>query len=89
MDVHDVGSYREPDDPLLGWRVLRPNMVLTIEPGLYFRPSEQVPEEYWNIGIRIEDDVVIGSNQYEILSRDVPVSINEIEYCMKQDILKC
>jgi len=88
MDVHDVGSYREPDDALLGWRVLRPNMVLTIEPGLYFRPSEHVPEEYWNIGIRIEDDVVIGSNQYEILSRDVPVSVNEIEYCMKQDNLK-
>jgi Xaa-Pro aminopeptidase len=83
MDVHDVGSYREPNNPSLGWRVLHPGMVLTIEPGLYFRPCEQVPKEYWNIGIRIEDDVVIGNENYEIISRGVPVSVAEIEYCMK------
>jgi Xaa-Pro aminopeptidase len=82
MDVHDVGSYREPNDPLLGWRILRPGMVLTIEPGLYLRPSPEVPETFWNIGIRIEDDVVIGSSFYEILSRDVPVKVSEIEYWM-------
>lgn len=82
MDVHDVGSYREPQDPQLGWRILRPGMVLTIEPGLYFRPSAEVPQEFWNIGIRIEDDVVITPNQYEILSRDVPVDPTEIEYWM-------
>ena len=82
MDVHDVGSYREPHDPQLGWRTLRPGMVLTIEPGLYFRPSEEVPKEFWNIGIRIEDDVVITSGQPEILSRDVPVEPSEIEYWM-------
>lgn len=82
MDVHDVGSYREPHDPQLGWRILRPGMVLTIEPGLYFRPSAEVPQEFWNIGIRIEDDVVITPNQYEILSRDVPVDPTEIEYWM-------
>ena len=85
MDVHDVGSYREPDDAQLGWRILRPGMVLTIEPGLYFRPNEQVPKEFWDIGIRIEDDVVVGSKNYEILSRDVPVSVSEIEYCMKHE----
>lgn len=82
MDVHDVGSYREPHDPQLGWRILRPGMVLTIEPGLYFRPSAEVPQEFWNIGIRIEDDVVITPNRYEILSRDVPVDPTEIEYWM-------
>ncbi|MEI7427674.1 MAG: aminopeptidase P N-terminal domain-containing protein [Betaproteobacteria bacterium] len=82
MDVHDVGSYREPGDANLGWRILRPGMVLTIEPGLYFRPSADVPKEYWNIGIRIEDDVAIGSDAYEILSRDVPVKVSEIEYWM-------
>jgi Xaa-Pro aminopeptidase len=57
-------------------------MVLTIEPGLYLRPSPEVPETFWNIGIRIEDDVVIGSSFYEILSRDVPVKVSEIEYWM-------
>jgi Xaa-Pro aminopeptidase len=57
-------------------------MVLTIEPGLYFRPSPEVPERYWNIGIRIEDDVLIVRNGYEILSRDVPVGIREIEEWM-------
>ncbi len=82
MDVHDVGYYREPNDPLLGWRILRPGMVLTIEPGLYFRPSPEVPEIFWNMGIRIEDDVVIGASNYEILSRDVPVKVSEIEYWM-------
>ncbi|BDW12082.1 Xaa-Pro aminopeptidase [Polynucleobacter sp. SHI8] len=82
MDVHDVGSYREPNDPHLGSRILRPGMVLTIEPGLYFRPSPEVPEIFWNIGIRIEDDVVIGASNYEILSRDVPVKVSEIEYWM-------
>jgi Xaa-Pro aminopeptidase len=82
MDVHDVGSYREPNDTLLGWRILRPGMALTIEPGLYFRPSPEVPDIFWNIGIRIEDDVVIGPSHYEILSRDVPVKVSEIEYWM-------
>lgn len=82
MDVHDVGAYREPHDPDLGWRILQAGMVLTIEPGLYLRPAPEVPEEYWNIGIRIEDDVVIGSHQHEILSRDVPVAASEIEYWM-------
>ena len=82
MDVHDVGSYREPQDPNNGWRILQPGMVLTIEPGLYFRPAPEVPEQFWNIGIRIEDDVLIQSNGPEILSRDVPVGIAEIEYWM-------
>ena len=83
MDVHDVGSYREPGDPHNGWRILREGMVLTIEPGLYFRPSEDVPSEFWNIGIRIEDDAVVTSNGSEILTRDVPVSVRDIEQCMR------
>jgi Xaa-Pro aminopeptidase len=82
MDVHDVGSYREPGDADNAWRILRPGMVLTIEPGLYFRPAEEVPKQYWNIGIRIEDDVLITDRGYEILSRDVPVGIQEIENWM-------
>lgn len=83
MDVHDVGSYREPGDVHQAWRTLREGMSLTIEPGLYFRPSEDVPSEFWNIGIRIEDDVVITSTGSQILTRDVPVTVAEIEQCMK------
>lgn len=83
MDVHDVGNYREPGDPNNGWRVLREGMVITIEPGLYFRPSEEVPKEFWNIGIRIEDDAVLTANGCELITRDVPVTVAEIEQCMK------
>jgi Xaa-Pro aminopeptidase len=85
MDVHDVGTYRAPplgaeDRP---WRKLEQNMVLTIEPGLYVRPAEDVPEAFWNIGIRIEDDAVITAEGCELISRGVPVEIAEIEALMK------
>ena len=85
MDVHDVGAYRMPplgaqDRP---WRMLEQNMVLTIEPGLYVRPAEDVPEAFWNIGIRIEDDAVITAEGCELISRGVPVEITEIEALMK------
>jgi Xaa-Pro aminopeptidase len=85
MDVHDVGAYRAPplgaeDRP---WRMLEQNMVLTIEPGLYVRPAEDVPEAFWNIGIRIEDDAVITAQGCELISRGVPVEIAEIEALMK------
>ena len=85
MDVHDVGSYREAstatDKP---WRVLQPNMVLTIEPGLYIRPAEDVPESFWNIGIRIEDDAVVTTSGCELISRGVPVKAAEIEALMRK-----
>lgn len=85
MDVHDVGAYRDPNKHShpKPWRELQNNMVLTIEPGLYIRPNDQVPEQFWNIGIRIEDDVVVRHANCEILSRDVPVKGDEIEYLMK------
>jgi len=99
MDVHDCGSYVEPSqigetserkDPLSGEtitnrpsRILRPGMVLTIEPGLYVRPTEGVPEEFWNLGIRIEDDAVVTETGCELISRGVPVKADEIEALMK------
>lgn len=83
MDVHDVGGYREPGDPDNGWRLLREGMVTTIEPGLYFRPSKDVPEAFWNIGIRIEDDALITTSGCELLTRDVPVTVSEIEAIMR------
>ena len=99
MDVHDCGSYVEPSevgtvserkDPLSGEvikdrpsRILCPGMVLTIEPGLYVRPGEGVPEHFWNIGIRIEDDAIVTDTGCELISRDVPVKADEIEALMR------
>ncbi len=86
MDVHDVGDYREKQssaDQERPWRTLQPGMVLTVEPGIYVRPAEGVPEQYWNIGIRIEDDVHVTPNGYEILSIDAPKKIDDIEALMR------
>jgi len=87
MDVHDVGSYREPIENLLKeekpWRILKSGMVITVEPGLYIRPADDVDEAYWNIGIRIEDDAVINDAGCELISRGVPVKADEIEALMK------
>jgi Xaa-Pro aminopeptidase len=99
MDVHDCGSYVEPsevgavserNDPLSGEviknrpsRVLRPGMVLTIEPGLYVRPAEGVPERFHHIGIRIEDDAIVTERGCELITRDVPVKAAEIEGLMR------
>jgi Xaa-Pro aminopeptidase len=55
LDVHDVGDYKVGGE----WRVLEPGMALTVEPGLYIRPSRKIPREFWNIGVRIEDDVLV------------------------------
>ena len=87
MDVHDVGSYREQTSTQSAnqkpWRVLEAGMVLTIEPGLYIRPADDVNDAFWNIGIRIEDDAVINSAGCELISRGVPVKADEIEALMK------
>ncbi|MFZ9552479.1 MAG: M24 family metallopeptidase, partial [Hylemonella sp.] len=64
-------------------RILHPGMVLTIEPGLYVRPSEGIPSEFWNIGIRIEDDAIVTEQGCELISRKVPVRIDEIEALMR------
>lgn len=76
MDVHDVGDYREGGK----WRTLEPGMVLTVEPGLYISAgTKSVPKRWWNIGIRIEDDVLITRSGNEVLSRDCPKEIDAIE----------
>jgi Xaa-Pro aminopeptidase len=99
MDVHDCGSYVEPSqvgqvserqDPLSGEtikdrpsRILQPGMVLTIEPGLYVRPAPGVPEQFHNIGIRIEDDAIVTATGCELITRGVPVKADEIEALMR------
>ncbi len=99
MDVHDCGSYVEPtevgtvserQDPLSGEtikdrpsRILRPGMVLTIEPGIYVRPAADVPAQFHDIGIRIEDDAIVTAAGCELISRGVPVRAEEIEALMR------
>lgn len=79
MDVHDVGDYRIGGE----WRVLEPGMVMTVEPGLYLRPGTPgLDRRWWDIGIRIEDDVLTTRGEPEILSADAPKTIREIEEWM-------
>jgi Xaa-Pro aminopeptidase len=86
MDVHDVGDYREREalDTDKPWRKLQPGMVLTIEPGIYVRPAPNVPEKYWHIGIRIEDDAVVTDSGCDILTRNAPKTVADIEALMRQ-----
>ena len=81
MDVHDVGEYKIGEQ----WRPLRPGMMLTVEPGCYIRPGDNVPRALWNIGIRIEDDVLITANGPEVITPDAPKTVNEIEETMRHD----
>jgi Xaa-Pro aminopeptidase len=88
MDVHDCGEYREPGESAAAggekpWRVLRPGMVLTVEPGLYVRAAADVPAAYHDIGIRIEDDAVVTDAGCEIITGEVPKSASEIEALMR------
>ena len=87
MDVHDVGDYRERADPANAQgekpsRILHPGMTLTVEPGLYVRPAAGVPEQFWHIGIRIEDDVAVTAQGAEVISHAAPKTIAEIEAMM-------
>ncbi len=81
MDVHDVGEYKVDGQ----WRRLGPGMVLTVEPGLYVSAgTEGVDPRWWNIGIRIEDDVVVSGDGHEILTAAVPKTVDGIETLMAQ-----
>ena len=82
LDVHDTGAYRDlsrddkPSRPLLA------GMALTVEPGIYVRPAPGVPEQFWNIGIRIEDDVIVGDGGARVLTGAAPKTVAEIEALM-------
>ena len=76
MDVHDVGDYRIDGE----WRVLEPGMVTTVEPGLYIKGGDKsVPRKWWNIGVRIEDDVLVTRGEPEVLTAAAPKAVDELE----------
>lgn len=85
LDVHDVGDYRKKGKRSM--RILEPGMVITVEPGIYIPPAPDVPEKYWNIGIRIEDDVLITSGEPLVLSAEAPKEIVDIEGIMGGDVI--
>ena len=79
LDVHDVGDYRVNGE----WRQLQPGMVMTVEPGIYIAPDNDEVEARWRgIGVRIEDDVVVTASGYEVLTNDVPKTVDAIEALM-------
>jgi Xaa-Pro aminopeptidase len=75
MDVHDAGLYQVKGAS----QKLAAGMVLTVEPGTYIRPAENVPERFWNIGVRIEDDVLVTAGGIENLTVAAPKSVAEVE----------
>jgi Xaa-Pro aminopeptidase len=79
LDVHDAGDYQRSG----AWRKLQPGMVLTVEPGIYIRAAAGVPDALHDIGVRIEDDVVVTEGACEVLTAAAPKSIAEIEELMR------
>lgn len=81
LDVHDAGEYK---DKAGNWALLEAGNTLTVEPGCYVRPAENVPEHFWNIGIRIEDDVLITATGNEVLTKNAVKSVTDIEAMMAE-----
>jgi Xaa-Pro aminopeptidase len=79
LDVHDAGEYKRSGH----WLPLEPGMALTVEPGLYIRAAQDVPEALRNIGIRIEDDVVVTQDDCEVITAEAPKGVAEIEALMR------
>ena len=78
MDVHDVGDYKVDDE----WRLLETGMALTVEPGLYIPASNRSVKRWWNIGVRIEDDVAVTKDGCDILTSGLPRTVKEVEAVM-------
>jgi Xaa-Pro aminopeptidase len=79
LDVHDAGEYKRQGN----WRALAPGMTLTVEPGLYIRAEEDIPERLRNIGIRIEDDVLVTDAGCEVLTAEAPKAVADVEALMR------
>lgn len=78
MDVHDVGDYKVDDE----WRLLEPGMALTIEPGLYIPSGSRGAKRWWNIGVRIEDDILVTKDGCDLLTKGLPRTTEEVEAVM-------
>ena len=78
IDVHDVGDYRDDG----GMRLLEPGMYMTVEPGIYLSPSDELDEKWHGIGIRIEDDVLVTEDGHRVMTGDVPKSTADVEALM-------
>ena len=79
LDVHDAGDYRRGGQ----WRPLAPGMTLTVEPGLYIRAADDVPERLRDIGVRIEDDVLVTPQGCEVLTAEAPKLVADVEALMR------
>ncbi len=79
LDVHDAGDYKRDNQ----WRALQPGMVLTVEPGCYIRAGGGVPPQFADIGIRIEDDVLVTASGHEVLTHAAPKTVADIEALMQ------
>ena len=84
LDVHDAGAYMHDSK----WVKLEPGMVLTVEPGMYIRPAENVPKAFWNIGVRIEDDVLVTKKGRDVLTEDCPKKVADIEALMAGSLMQ-
>ena len=80
IDVHDVGNYKQNNKST----ILKPGMVFTVEPGIYFGENiKNIPQKYKNIGIRIEDNILVTESSHKILSNNIPKEITDIERILK------
>ena len=79
LDVHDAGEYKRQGN----WRRLAPGMALTVEPGLYIRAADDVPARLRDIGVRIEDDVVVTAGECEVITAEAPKLVDDIEALMR------
>ena len=82
LDVHDAGEYKRAGK----WRTLAAGMVLTVEPGLYIRAADDVPEVLRGIGVRIEDDALVTANGCEVITAEAPKRIAEIEALKREGL---
>lgn len=78
LEAHDVGKYHIDDE----WRILEPGMVLTVEPGIYITPDVLADNKWRNIGVRIEDEVLVTENGCEVLTQMIPKTIAELSSVM-------